>query len=369
MAISMFVAAAIALVPPAFNYSGAVWVPSQKRHRTYHVLFPNHVHRQSPAILLLHGNGADGTAMALEQNMTQRAPEAGFYLIYPDGFENASSTLRTKQRSWNAGSCCDSALLHDSDDVGFLAAIMTDLVTRFPIDKTKIFLTGTSNGGSMALRGLCELAPRLAGVAVDIPSFEPFDGSVACATRCSNSSDGYTYCDWDTRRKGCTINDWSTLPPIFGCENLRTHHVPLLLFSGRLDPVGNISGQVSFPTDPGKKDGYNTSFPPMAYVPHFVLKQYGCDPTTPPKVSFQNGTSGNATLCQTWPCSTNVTMCWADAGHRWFGDVYDRYAVCRWEGYAEDDCSTIDDLETYGPNTMSVHVTEQVLSFFTSVIL
>ena len=351
---------AFMLIPPAFNYSGSV------QNRTYNALFPSTPatrDRPAPAILLLHGNGADASAMALEQNMTQRAVADGFYLIYPEGFENASSRLRCKERSWNAGSCCDSALLNASDDVGFLGAVLDDILLRFPVDKERVFFSGTSNGGSMALRAMCELADRIAGVAVDIPSFEPFDGS-SCASRCTSGDDGYAYCDWDAGRKGCTVDDWITLPPIFSCAKLKTHRVPLLIFNGLLDPVGNISGQVSFPIDAQMPDGYNTSFPPMSYVPHFVLQQYGCDPSLHPAVSFQNGTLGNATQCQTWSCDTNVTMCFADAGHRWYGDVYDRYAVCRYEGYAEEDCNLDDDLLSYGPNTESVHVTEEIHDFF-----
>lgn len=85
-------------------------------------------------------------------------------------------------------------------------------------------------------------------------------------------------------------------------------------------------------------------------------------------ISFQNGTKKNSTTCTTYPvgagCAANFTYCLSDAGHRWYGSTYDQYRLCLWEGYSEEECDPISDLETYGPNTMSISVAYQLLDFF-----
>ena len=51
------------------------------------------------------------------------------------------------------------------DDVGFLWALIEDLVTRYPIDAERIFVTGISNGGHMSFRLACELAEQIVAFA------------------------------------------------------------------------------------------------------------------------------------------------------------------------------------------------------------
>eukprot|EP00966_Prymnesium_polylepis_P091210 2111027-Prymnesium_polylepis.1 len=105
---------------------------------------------------MLHGNTCDAASLAWMTNMTQHAPQRGFYLVMPDGVQTPGSKLRSLARSWNAGTCCGTAFVNGVDDVGFLSTVVDDLLGRFPIDRDAVFLSGSSNGGSMALRGACE---------------------------------------------------------------------------------------------------------------------------------------------------------------------------------------------------------------------
>ena len=51
-----------------------------------------------------------------------------------------------------------------------------------------------------------------------------------------------------------------------------------------------------------------------------------------------------------------------------YGDHYDRYGLCRWEGYKPSECDFLDDQESYGPNTDSIRATEESLAFFEKLL-
>jgi polyhydroxybutyrate depolymerase len=51
------------------------------------------------------------------------------------------------------------------DDVGFVNALLDDLEARFKVDQQRIYVTGLSNGASMAFRVGRELSERIAALA------------------------------------------------------------------------------------------------------------------------------------------------------------------------------------------------------------
>jgi poly(3-hydroxybutyrate) depolymerase len=378
MTTSVFAMALAQLTPIQFNFTGILdefaylGVPRQ-----YKVLFPTveiaPKAARVPAILMLHGNTADADTLALQTNMTQFAPARGFFLVMPDGVQTPGSKHRTMDRSWNSGACCDEAYTHNVDDVAFLSAVIDDLLHRFPhIDPGAVFMTGTSLGGSMALRAACSIPEKLAGVASDVGSFEAYNG-MSCASACeANEADGYTYCVWNqSAHAGCTRDAYARrlpehrLPQTYSCDAQRHKPVPTLLANGWLDPVSNVSGGITYPTIANTSGSYNTSFPPTDFVTSFLLETWGCDPHAESVISFHNGTLRNYTSCRTWPsCATNVTLCLSDAGHKWFGDHPDIYAVCRFQGRSDDECNIDQILADFGPDTDSMRLTNEMLDFF-----
>lgn len=152
---------------------------------------------------------------------------------------------------------------------------------------------------------------------------------------------------------------------IYSCDALERNPVPFLFFNGDLDPLSNISGLVERPLKFNASE-YTTSFPPMQFGIDHILHKMGC--TRPKKhTTFRNGSLHNRTHCTSYvsdACTTNVTYCVANAGHRWYGSTYNQYEICRWEGYDNEACDTASDLELYGPNTYSISVAYQSLDFF-----
>lgn len=203
--------------------------------------------------MAFHGNGADAASFALQVPvLVEEGLRKGYMLVFPDGVQRAGSTLRCKERSWNAGSCCDEAVLNDVDDVGFTHAVLDDLLSHFKeIDPDRIYITGTSNGGSMAVRLACEMPERLAAVGPEIGSFEGIDGN-KCAAKCEPYGDDvYESCVWDERLPSCSASEMlRDLPGIFACDRLREHPTPMLFFNGNLDSFSNISGLIERPIVP-----------------------------------------------------------------------------------------------------------------------
>lgn len=65
----------------------------------------------------------------------------------------------------------------DSEDVDFLAALVTRLTDEFSVNQSRVVLAGHSNGGSMAYRFYCERAEMLGGLVVQSQSYlDPYVG-------------------------------------------------------------------------------------------------------------------------------------------------------------------------------------------------
>jgi polyhydroxybutyrate depolymerase len=121
----------------------------------------------SPAVvLLLHGSRGNGEQMRTmsRYRFEQLAEQYGFIAVYPDGY----------QQHWNdcRGSANYAANLENIDDVGFLGALVQQLVREQGVDTSRVFAAGFSNGAQMAYRlGLeaPELVAAIAGVAANLP--------------------------------------------------------------------------------------------------------------------------------------------------------------------------------------------------------
>jgi polyhydroxybutyrate depolymerase len=161
-----------ALTPPTTapgTTEHSVRIGVSEELRTYLLHVPPNQPRQSgaaprlPLIILLHGSGADGNEIREESRMDSLADANRFIAAYP----NASTTILGKHHSdWNAGNCCGSAASEDVDDIGFLRGIIHDLSERLPVDTTRIYIAGFSDGGRMTYRAACEMANQIAAIGV-----------------------------------------------------------------------------------------------------------------------------------------------------------------------------------------------------------
>jgi predicted esterase len=81
------------------------------------------------------------------------------------------SPLVAGTRAWNAGICCALAL---RNDVGYLVDVVHAVAASVPVDLTRVYIVGFSNGGMMALRAICS-APEVFAAAGSVSG--PFLGT------------------------------------------------------------------------------------------------------------------------------------------------------------------------------------------------
>ena len=113
----------------------------------------------APLVIVLHGFGDDHDGIDAALQATALGGAHGAYVALPDGTPNPRGT-----RFWNASdACCD---FHGSgvDDVAYLDALIDDAVAHNPIDPSRVYVMGFSNGGFMAHRYACDRAERVAGI-------------------------------------------------------------------------------------------------------------------------------------------------------------------------------------------------------------
>lgn len=141
--------------------------------RTYYVHVPPGFTPGTPAplVLALHGGGGRARHMAQLSHFNREADRAGFLVVYPEGID----------QHWNDGRDVQDyrAQRENIDDVGFLAQLVASLAGQYSVDRTRVYVTGVSNGGLMTNRLGCERAELFAAIAPVIGSM-----AVPIAARC-----------------------------------------------------------------------------------------------------------------------------------------------------------------------------------------
>ncbi|AKK27568.1 PHB depolymerase family esterase [Mycobacterium sp. EPa45] len=114
--------------------------------RSFHIYRPDGLSGAAPLVVMLHGGYGDGAQAERAYHWDAQADSGHFVVAYPDGLD----------RAWNAGSCCGRPARSGVDDVAFLTAMVGAIEQQIPIDTTRVFVTGMSNGAMMALRLACQ---------------------------------------------------------------------------------------------------------------------------------------------------------------------------------------------------------------------
>ncbi|HEY4127708.1 MAG TPA: PHB depolymerase family esterase [Gammaproteobacteria bacterium] len=137
--------------------------------RSYLLHLPNPTPATPPAVVLvLHGGGGNAESMAKQTGFDAEADKQGFIVVYPNGTDESRPLMNLLGRSlltWNAGTCCGFARENNIDDVGFLRAVVTQVLKDNAADPKRVYATGISNGGMMAYRLACEASDVFAAIA------------------------------------------------------------------------------------------------------------------------------------------------------------------------------------------------------------
>lgn len=132
--------------------------------REYILYVPDRVLRSKkkvPLVIMLHGGGGNGENGIKMSGFSVKAEKEGFIVASPDG----SGRLKNKLKTWNFWHCCGYAMKNDTDDAGFISALIDTLKKSYPVDPRRIFVTGMSNGAMMSHRAGIQLSGKIAGIA------------------------------------------------------------------------------------------------------------------------------------------------------------------------------------------------------------
>ena len=132
--------------------------------RSYFVHFPGDKREcaGSPLVLALHGGGrGDGDELAGHLGFDAIADREGFVVAYPNGLDGQWSDGRGQ----TARGGRDLAAV---DDVGFLLAVIAELIAEHDLDENRVYVMGVSNGGMMTHRLAIEAGQGLAAIATVI---------------------------------------------------------------------------------------------------------------------------------------------------------------------------------------------------------
>ena len=104
--------------------------------------------KKVPLVIMLHGGGGNGANAAMMSKFSQKADSDGFIVAFPSG----SGRPMLRFRTWNTRHCCGYAMKNQTDDSGFLNALIDMLVKNYPVDPKRVLVTGMSNGAMMSHR-------------------------------------------------------------------------------------------------------------------------------------------------------------------------------------------------------------------------
>jgi polyhydroxybutyrate depolymerase len=201
-----------------------------------------------PLVIMLHGFGGTGANAVRETGWSAKADAETFIIAYPDATRPDTTkpqSFRDNPQAWNSGSEGRFyAEQHNIDDVAFIKSLIDRLKADYNIDTRRIFVTGFSNGASMAIRIGAELSDRIAAVGV---------GAGTCLT-----------------------------------EKVKlTHGVSLCYITGTADTLNPLEGG-RMKNALGKEDQKNPPKPPVRVSIERWIAAIGC-PKTPTQDETKNG--------------------------------------------------------------------------------
>ena len=145
------------------TYSQYDSIPHDGLYRTYLVNLPLGYsgEEELPLLIAMHGGFGNAYNMQNMSQLSQKADEENFIVVYPEGVEGGALNAA----AWNAGWCCGYASNTNIDDVGFISNLIDTLSKNLAVDLNRVYATGMSNGGFMSYRLACELSDKIAAIA------------------------------------------------------------------------------------------------------------------------------------------------------------------------------------------------------------
>ncbi len=146
---------ACATPPPAATETLEVAVDGTTRTALVHVPASADPTTPAPVVLSFHGATSNAVTMQAMDGLDEKADAEGFVVVHPEGSVVDLPTI-TGVNGWDLTGAT-------VDDPAFVAALLDQLGAEVCIDPSRVFATGFSLGGEMAMAIACALPDRIAG--------------------------------------------------------------------------------------------------------------------------------------------------------------------------------------------------------------
>ncbi|GAA1790773.1 PHB depolymerase family esterase [Planosporangium flavigriseum] len=103
--------------------------------------------RPAPLVVMLHGAVGTGEQAESSYGWDGQADRGGFLVAYPDGIGRAWAVSRD---------CCGAPARDGIDDVKFIEQLVSAIAKATPVDRSRVYAAGISNGGMLAYRLACD---------------------------------------------------------------------------------------------------------------------------------------------------------------------------------------------------------------------
>lgn len=145
----------------------------QSLNRDFSWYRPENLADGAPLIFVLHGSTRSGEQVRQSSayEFDTLADKHGFLVVYPDGYKNHWNDCR--------GSADYAANTEDIDDIAFFSGMIAFFEQNQNIDRSKVYVTGHSNGGHMAY-GLALETPNMITAIAPISASLPIDDNLDC---------------------------------------------------------------------------------------------------------------------------------------------------------------------------------------------
>jgi polyhydroxybutyrate depolymerase len=113
--------------------------------------------KPAPLVIVLHGNAESGADLANQTSWRAIAKRSGFGVIFPDGYNRAWADRNPKR--------VERARPDVTSDIAFIVRLVGKFTADGTADPKRIYVTGVSKGGAMAMEMICERADLFSAAA------------------------------------------------------------------------------------------------------------------------------------------------------------------------------------------------------------
>lgn len=121
-----------------------------------------------PVVIMLHGGGSNAQSAMRDYGWVEKSDAEGFLLIAPEALARTPdqpADPKKNPRLWNTGYLKPTMVsAGEVDDVGYLSAVIKQLIRAEHAQPKRIYVSGFSGGASMALRLGARYSDHIAAV-------------------------------------------------------------------------------------------------------------------------------------------------------------------------------------------------------------